>query len=56
MSRGFKTANYDATLEQTVRLGDCVPPDHLARFIAEVITQLDFAPFYRRYGRRRLRA
>ena len=52
MSRPFKTVNYDATLEQTVRLGDCLPPDHLARFIADVITQLDFAPLYRRYSER----
>ncbi len=52
MSRGFKTADYEATLEQTVRLGDCLPPDHLARFIADIITQLDFTPFYRRYGPR----
>src|SRR5215213_4934176 len=52
MSRSFKTVNYDATLEQTVRLGDCLPPDHLARFIADVITQLDFAPLYARYSER----
>ena len=32
MSRKFKTADYDATLDVTVRLGDCLPPDHLARF------------------------
>ena len=52
MSRSFKTVNYDATLEQTVRLGDWLPPDHLARFIADVISQLDFAPLYRRYRER----
>ena len=52
MSRLFKTADYDATLGQTVTLGECVPPDHLARFIADVITPLDFTPFYRRYGPR----
>jgi transposase len=52
MSRLFKTADYDATLEQTVKLGDCVPPDHLARFIADVIPQLDFSRFYQRYGAR----
>lgn len=52
MSRLFKSPDYGATLEQTVRLGDCVPPDHLARFVADVITHLDFAPLYRRYGRR----
>lgn len=52
MSRVFKTADYEATLEQTVKLGDCLPPDHLARFIADVITQLDFTAVYRRYGAR----
>jgi transposase len=52
MGRLFRTADDDATLEQTVKLGDCVPPDHLARFLADVITQLDFAPFYRRSGSR----
>ncbi len=38
MSRPFKSADYEATLEQTVKLGDCLLPDHLARFIADVIT------------------
>src|SRR5215210_3038461 len=52
MSRAFKTADYEATLEQTVKLGDCLPPDHLARFIADVITHLDFTPFYGRYAPR----
>jgi len=52
MSRLFRTADYDATLEQTVKLGDCVPPDHLARFIADVIPQLDFTRFYQRFGAR----
>jgi transposase len=52
MNRVFKTADYEATLEQAVRLGDCLPPDHLARFLADVISQLDFTPFYRRYGPR----
>jgi len=33
MSRKFKTADYDETLDVTVRLGDCLPPDHLARFV-----------------------
>ncbi|HSH81365.1 MAG TPA: hypothetical protein VLA19_22780, partial [Herpetosiphonaceae bacterium] len=26
MSRTFKTVDYTATLDQTVRLGDCLPP------------------------------
>jgi transposase len=52
MSRKFKTADYDATLDVTVRLGDCLPPDHLARFVVDTIAQLDLAAIYARYGAR----
>src|ERR671932_1508243 len=52
MSRSFKTVAYEAPLNQTVRLGDCLPPDHLARFIVDVIAQLDWAPIYARYAPR----
>ena len=36
----------------TVRLGDCLPPDHLARFVVDTIAQLDLAAIYARYGER----
>ncbi len=49
MSRTFKTVDYEATLDQTVRLGDLLPPDHLARFIVDVIAQLDFSAIYAHY-------
>src|SRR5215210_1436655 len=52
MSRTFKTADYDATLELTIRLGDCVPPDHLARFVVDTIAHLDLSAIYARYGAR----
>ena len=52
MSRTFKTVDYEATLNQTVRLGDCLPSDHLARFIVDAIAQLDFALIYARYAPR----
>src|SRR5947208_4903653 len=52
MSRSFKTADYDATLDVTVRLGDCLPPDHLARFVVDTIAQLDLSAIYARYGSR----
>jgi len=52
MSRRFKTVDDVAALDQTMRLGDVLPPDHLARFIVDAITQLDLQPIYRRYGRR----
>ncbi len=52
MTRTFKTADYDATLDVTVRLGDCLPPDHLARFVVDMIAQLDLSAIYTRYGSR----
>jgi transposase len=52
MSGRFTIVDYEAALEQTVRLGDCLPPDHLARFVTDVVAPLDFAPRYARYGPR----
>jgi transposase len=52
MSRTFKSADYEATLDVTVRLGDCLPPDHLARFVVDTIAQLDLSAIYTRYGMR----
>ena len=37
-------------LRETVSLGDAVPPSHLARFIVEVITQLDLGGIYGHYA------
>src|SRR6266849_5980718 len=52
MDRTFKTVDYKATLDVTVRLGDCLPPDHLARFVVDTIAQLDLSAIYTRYGMR----
>lgn len=52
MKRTFKTADYDATLDVTIRLGDCLPPDHLARFVVDTIAHLDLSAIYARYGTR----
>ncbi len=52
MTRTFKIVDYEATLDVTVRLGDCVPPDHLARFVVDAVAQLDLATLYARYGAR----
>src|SRR5258708_8587899 len=52
MPRTFKTADYATTLKLTVRLEDAVPPNHLARFIVDVIAQLDLGAIYARYGER----
>src|SRR3954452_5696656 len=52
MSRSFKTVDYDATLYSTVRLRDCLPENHLARFVADLVASLDLSAFYARYGTR----
>ena len=52
MDRTFKTVDYQAALDVTVRLGDCLPPDHLARFVVDAVAQLDLSPIYARYGSR----
>ena len=52
MSRTFRTADYAATLDVQVRLGDCLSPDHLARFVVDSIAQLDLRVLYARYGER----
>jgi len=50
MSRKFKIPDYDATLNQTIRLGEALPPNHLARFVVDVIAQLDLSSVYARYA------
>ena len=52
MSRTFKTVDYEAALDLTVRLGDCLPPDHLARFVVDSVGLLDLSAIYARYGSR----
>ena len=50
MSRKFKTVNYEETLNQTIRLADALPPQHLARFVVDMIAQLDLSKMYARYA------
>ncbi len=52
MSRTFKTVDYEAARDLTVRVGDCLPPDHLACFVVEIVALLDLSALYARYGRR----
>ena len=52
MARKFKTVDYEKALNITVTLRDCLPPDHLARFIVELIAKLDLSRFYAQYGSR----
>src|SRR5437868_13597843 len=52
MSRTFKTVNYEQALDLTVRLGDCLPPEHLARFVVDSVALLDLSALYAHYSSR----
>ena len=50
MTRKFKTPNYEETLDLQISLRDVLPPDHLARFIVDVVSQLELTDIYRQYS------
>ena len=50
MARRFKRVDYEKSLEQTVTIKECLPADHLARFIVAVIALLDLSAIYAQYA------
>jgi transposase len=52
MARKFKTVDYEATLDKTIVIRECLPPEHLARFVVEIVSQLDLSCIYEQYGER----
>jgi transposase len=52
MARKFKTVDYEAALELSITIGACLPPNHLARFVVEIVKQLDLSCIYQQYGER----
>jgi transposase len=50
MARRFKMVDYEKVLNQTVTIGDVLPSDHLARFIARVVLLLDLSAIYAQYA------
>jgi transposase len=50
MTRQFKTPDYEATLNLPITLRDALPLNHLARFIVDVIAQLDLSRVYAGYA------
>jgi transposase len=50
MTRRFRTIDQERSLDQTVTIRDVLPVDHLARFIAKVISLLDLSPIYAKYA------
>jgi transposase len=50
MSRRFKTADYEETLNQTIRLAEALPAQHLSHFVVDIIAQLDLSKVYEQYA------
>ncbi len=50
MTRKFKTADYEKTLDLQISLRDVLPPEHLARFIVDLVAQLDLSAIYNQYS------
>ena len=50
MSRQFQKPDYETVLNKTIQVREVLPEDHLARFVVDVVGQLDLEPIYRHYG------
>lgn len=50
MSRKFKTVDYEATLNLAVSVREALPPNHLARFVVDIVAQLDLSNVYAKYA------
>ena len=50
MTRKFIRPDYEATLNQTITLGDALPATHLARFVVDIVAQLDLSRIYAHYA------
>ena len=52
MSRKFRIPDYETMLSTPIQLGDALPADHLARFVVNIISQLDLSKIYAGYAER----
>jgi transposase len=48
--RKFKKADYEESLNLKVSIRDVLPPEHLARFVVDIISQLDLRQIYQQYS------
>jgi transposase len=50
MTRKFRTPDYEATLQTAIRLEEVLPANHLARFVVDIISQLNLSKIYAGYA------
>jgi transposase len=50
MTRKFTKPDYTATPNIQISLGEAIPENHLARFVVDMVAQLELSAIYKRYG------
>jgi transposase len=50
MARSFKRVDYAESGKQRVTIDDCLPADHLARFVVTIVSMLDLSAIYAHYA------
>jgi transposase len=50
MTRKFTKPDYVATPNTLISLGEAIPANHLARFVVDIVAQLDLSEIYKRYA------
>lgn len=46
----IQRVDYEESLDQTITIRECLPPDHLARLLVAIIALLDLGAIYARYA------
>lgn len=50
MARKFKTVEYEKALDMQLSMREVLSADHMARFVVEVLAELDMSGFYKQYS------
>lgn len=50
MTRKFKRPDYTAAADAPIRLGEAIPANHLARFVVDIVAELDLSTIYTQYA------
>src|SRR3989304_8334619 len=50
MTKKLKSPDYEATLKAPIVLEEAIPASHLARFVVDIISQLDLRKIYAGYA------
>ena len=50
VTRRFKRPDYEAALQTSIQMGEALPMNHLARFVVDVVAQLEMSSIYARYA------